>query len=103
MQEVDHITCINKGAFVMKFRVEWSNNTGASGWTDEYPVDQQASLDLNNFAIPEGGEVVVEVKAEAGEKKHTHQPVTFKRNCNNNATYMATGTTLDIHVDLLGG
>jgi len=49
-----------------------------------------------------GEQVTVEVSAEAGEKKHTHQPVLFKRNSGNNATYVAKGTTLDIHVDLLG-
>jgi len=101
MQQVDQITCFNKGAFVMKFRVEWSNG-GVSGWTDDYPVDQSASLNLNNFAIHDGDQVKVEVSAEAGESKHTHQPVVFKRNSGNNATYVAKGTTLDIHVDLLG-
>jgi hypothetical protein len=49
-----------------------------------------------------GEQVTVEVSAEAGEKKHTHHPVLFKRNSGNNATYVAKGTTLDIHVDLLG-
>ncbi len=83
----------------MKFRVEWSNG-GVSGWTDEYPVDKSASLNLNNFAIPDGDEVKVEVKAEAGEHKHTHESVTFKRDSGSNATYVAKGTTFDIHVDL---
>lgn len=102
MQEVDQITCINEGAFVMKFRVEWSNG-GVSGWTDEYPVGKQATLNLNNFAIADGDQVVVEASAEAGEHKHTHQPVLFKRNSDNMATYKARGTTGDIHVDLIGG
>ena len=100
MPGVDQITCMNNGAFVMKFRVEWGNG-GVSGWTDEYPVDQSASLNLNNFAIPDGDEVKIEVKAEAGEKKHSHQTVAFQRDSNRNATYTARGTTLDIHVELV--
>lgn len=99
MQGVDCITCINKGGYVMRFRVEWSNG-GVSGWTNDYHVNQSASLNLNNFTIPDGGEVKVEVSAVAGEKKHSHQTVVFTPNIGATARYVATGTTFDIHVDL---
>jgi hypothetical protein len=100
MQTVSKVTCNNNGGFVMKFRVFWKD--GASGWTNTFPIDQSATIDLTTLNIPKWSEVGVEAHAELGEDKHCHDYVQYDPDSSNNATYRVSGTTLDIDIKLEG-
>jgi hypothetical protein len=100
MHTVSNVTSNNNGGCVMKFRVFWKD--GASGWTNTFPIDQSASIDLNTLNIPKWSEVGVEAHAELGEDKHCLDYVQYDPDSSNNATYRVSGTTLDIDIKLEG-
>lgn len=103
MQEASNITCWNRGGFIQKFQVKWTDAAGitqAGGWTDLYPNPESKSFDLNQLNIPEGGEVWVEVNASMGATKEATEKVNFKRGCGKTANYSVTGTTLIFYIKL---
>lgn len=101
MQVVNQITCVNNGGFIQKFQVKWEND-GASGWTDYYPNPESKTFDLNNFKIPEGAEVWIEVHAYLGKTKSSDQHVKYSSSAQATATYKVTGGTLTFHIALEG-
>lgn len=100
MQVVNQITCINNAGFKMKFKVKWEG--GESGYTEYYFNPGSETMNLNNFNIPEGAEVWVEVAALWGKTKSSDDHVKYSATANANATYKVTGATLTYKITLEG-
>ena len=98
MGPIDSITCVNKGAFVMKFHVKWQVGDGPvtpSPYSPEYPVEQSYKFELNIFDIPDGATVWAHYKIEAGKSKDCKPKLTFQRGVGAPAVYEISGTTLE--------
>lgn len=96
---VQNVAVINNGGFSMSFVV--SNRVGISSPpTDSYTINNVRIVDLTSTPIPEGDDVRPIVSASAG---NTVPSPTFVSFCANGqtATYVATGTTMNIDVTLL--
>jgi len=100
------ITLKNEGLFVMKFKVVWTNKngqSGASGWTDTYPINQSRTIVLNTLNIPNGAMVKPIVKAILGETNSSAPPIQFFEYAPRIATfkedkYRVSGTTLSVKI-----
>lgn len=102
MQNVDTVVCVNAGGFVMKFRVIWDG--GDSGWSDEFPNPREGSFNMNNYNIPTGTQLGIEIDIVFGKnaKSSSSDAVAFSPNSNSTATYRVTGAALNPHISLEG-
>src|SRR5690348_13251267 len=95
------ISCENKAAIVMSFRIEVLDpSAGKFNVLDNpdsgnYPVGQSRQIDLSKIAgIAPGAIVRPQVRPEAGSINNGGTPVQFEKN-NDVALYVVTGTALD--------
>lgn len=98
---VQHIACVNNGAFLMKFEVERVAG-GKAGDSGNYPAGKTRSLDLstltfrgNPLAVGEQVRPVVHVVAG---RTHSGPAVSFAPN-GHTATFSVHGTTLIYSID----
>ena len=65
MVQANKVTCWNRAGFVQKFQAKWSvdGKEYATGWTDYYANPESRSFDLDEYSIPDGANVSVEVAA----------------------------------------
>ncbi|MBT0770176.1 hypothetical protein KIH74_14645 [Kineosporia sp. J2-2] len=98
---VQKVTVVNNGGFTINFALT-TREGSLTAQTDTYPINQSRTIDLNATEIAEGTDVRPLVNATAGDTVAGNVFVSY---CDNgqNATYVASGTTLDYTVTLLGG
>jgi hypothetical protein len=105
IQQVQKISTTNSAAFVMNFSVQYLNiNTGevgTVGGTDNYPVGQQRTLDLDALGVPDGALVRPSVNAILGTSNFGDQYVRYVKGNGGVATYHVTGTTFNFSVSLI--
>ena len=70
-----------------------------NGWTDYYANPESRSFDLDEYSIPDGANVSVEVAAYMGATK-TSDAFSYKRGCGKTANYSVTGATLTFDIKL---
>ncbi|GCE07335.1 hypothetical protein [Dictyobacter aurantiacus] len=104
-QTVQKISTYNSAAFVMNFSVEYLNpdtgETGSAGGTDNYPVGQERTIDLDTLGIPDGSLVRPHVNAILGTSNSGDRYVHYSRGSGGVASYRVTGTTLNFSVSLI--
>ena len=98
---VQKVTVVNNGGFTMSFALS-TREGSLTASTDTYPINQSRTIDLNATQIPVGSDVRPVVSATAGNTVSGNVFVSYCEN-GQNATYVASGTTLDYRVTLLGG
>jgi hypothetical protein len=105
IQQVQKISSSNSAAFVMNFSIQYLNpntgETGNVGGTDNYPVGQQRTIDLDTLSIPDGSLVRPSVNAILGASNPGNQYVRYVKGNGGVATYNVTGTTLNFSVSLV--
>lgn len=101
MVQANKVTCWNRAGFVQKFQAKWSvdGKEYATGWTDYYANPESRSFDLDEYSIPYGANVSVEVAAYMGATK-TSDAFSYKRGCGKTANYSVTGATLTFDIKL---
>lgn len=101
MVQANKVTCWNRAGFVQKFQAKWSvdGKEYATGWTDYYANPESRSFDLDEYSIPDGANVSVEVAAYMGATK-TSDAFSYKRGCGKTANYSVTGATLTFDIKL---
>src|ERR1700753_3461656 len=81
MQQVQKVSASNSAAFVMNFSIQYLDpNTGVmsdAGKTDNYPVGQQRTIDLDTLGIPDGSLVRPSVNAILGTSNPGNQFVRY--------------------------
>ena len=100
---VDHVACVNGGGYVMKFRVIWSG--GDTGWSDEFSNPNSYTFNLNNYNIAPGTALGIEVDPFLSIHDKSLAPSStyqFQPNCDATATFQATGTVDDAHINPIG-
>jgi hypothetical protein len=108
MQTVQKISCSNSAAFVMNFWVEYLDpstgeiRTVEGSGTDNYPVGQQRTVDLDPLNVPDGSLVRAHVQAVLGTNNAGIPFATYRRGNGGVATYNVKGTTLNFSVTLVG-
>lgn len=104
-QTVQKITALNSAAFVMNFSIDYLNpdtgETGSAGGTDNYPVGQVRTIDLDSLNIPDGALVRPHVNAILGTSNSGDRYVHYMHGNGQVASYRVTGTTLNFSVNLI--
>ncbi len=105
--EVQTVNCVNNGAFVMSFGLEVFNQD-ILGWTTindldqgPYPIDQNQSIDLSTTTISEGTAVRPQVRVRWGDTVSAPTYIRYAKN-GQTATWVVTGTTLNVHISQTG-
>lgn len=105
IQVVSKISVTNSAAFVMNFAIQYLDvDTGevhTVGGTDNYPVGQQRTIDLDALGIPDGALVRPAVNAILGTSNLGDQYARYMRGSGGVATYHVVGTTLNFSVSLV--
>ncbi|GCE29122.1 hypothetical protein KDA_46060 [Dictyobacter alpinus] len=104
-QMVQKISTYNSAAFVMNFSVEYLNpdtgETGTAGGTDNYPVGQVRTIDLDSLSIPDGALVRPHVNAILGTSNSGDRYVHYVHGNGGVGSYRVTGTTFNYSVSLI--
>ncbi|GCE22522.1 hypothetical protein [Dictyobacter kobayashii] len=104
-QTVQKISTYNSAAFVMNFSIEYLNpdtgETGTAGGTDNYPVGQERTIDLDSLGIPDGSLVRPHVNAILGTSNSGDRYVHYQHGNGGVASYRVTGTTFNFSVSLV--
>lgn len=96
---VQRVAVINNGAYSMSFTV--ATRVGITSTpTDTYNINNFRVIDLTSTPITEGDDVRPIVSATAGDTTPSERFVSFCAN-GQTATFVATGTTMNISVTLL--
>ncbi len=98
---VQKVSVVNNGGFTMSSSLSTREGSQTAS-TDTYPINQTRTIDLNATEIEPGTDVRPVVSATAGDTVNGNVFVSYCEN-GQSATYVASGTTLDYSVTLLGG
>lgn len=105
--QVQKISCVNSAAFVMEFKVKYSNENGDElnvDWAGgTYPVGQSRTCDLSEIGnkLSEGTPVWIEVHALGGLTKQSNSHKFIYGSNGQSTTFKVTGTTLSYSIEIL--
>jgi hypothetical protein len=107
MYQCSKIAVNNLGGYVMSFSIQWLDSNGELHTTEwnsgNYPIDQsRTSPELGSIGVPSNAIAVTPyVHAYWGNSADGTPYVQYVPGSPNVATYNATGTTLNVHVNLV--
>jgi hypothetical protein len=101
MREVQLVSCVNGGGFLMRFRVAVAGDDNDSDFTSDFPNPEYKTINTKDMGLAEGTEIWPHLDLNLGDTR-TGTKVRYKRN-GQVAVYSVTGGTRDAHIDLIGG